>query len=505
MKKLTKNILPSLRHKNILSTIGSTPLVQITSPHLLKRPDVQVFAKLEAFNPAGSVKDRLALGVIEWAEQNGQLSPGQTVVECSSGNTGIGLAAVCASKGYPFVCVMSESFSIERRKLMRYLGARVILTNPAHKGSGMLLKASELADKHGWFLTKQFENEANADIHEKTTGPEIIEAMEKKTVDHFFSSYGTGGTLLGIARHLRNVSPSTKIHVCEPDNAPLLFSEIKSTYSDNGTLSSPHPLWRPHLLQGWAPDFIPKLVGDAKDEGYIDHLTHVSGDAAIECAKALASREGILSGISGGGSMIAALDFANDRDKCQSGSNIVVMVPDTAERYISTPLFADIPADMTEEEIAISESTPSQPPPSIELPLVTEEALRFIEDKNKTARIVIWSLEYCEFCWTTFKLLDALNVPYTVINVDAFEYVKDNQGNQFRSGLNSITDVNTFPQIFVGGEFFGGAVDLCLSWKNNELQDKFDGMSRDGEFGGYEGDPFEFLPKWMSQNPLRST
>lgn len=214
-----------------------------------------VYVKLESENPGGSVKDRLAIGVIEWAEKHGQLKPGQTVVEASSGNTGIGLAMVCASKGYPLVVVMSESFSIERRKLMRFLGAKVILTNPAHKGTGMVIKAKELADEHGYFWPNQFENQANAWIHQQTTGPEIVEAFAAsgKPLDHFVCAYGTGGTVLGVGSYLRKESPTTKIHVCEPDNAPMLYSEIPTTYPGDGKPSTSfevaHPVWRPHLVR----------------------------------------------------------------------------------------------------------------------------------------------------------------------------------------------------------------------------------------------------------------
>ena len=225
-------------HESIVDTIGNTPIVKLQ--RMSPKPGVNVFCKLESENPGGSVKDRLALGIIEWAEQHGQLKPGQTVVEATSGNTGIGLAMVCATRGYPFVCVMSESFSIERRKLMRFLGARVVLTNPAHKATGMVIKAKELADAHGWFFPNQFENEANAWMHEMTTGPEIVDAMEEASakLDYFVVPYGTGGTLKGVAKVLRERSPQTKIIVCEPDNAPMLYSGIKTEYPANGEPST---------------------------------------------------------------------------------------------------------------------------------------------------------------------------------------------------------------------------------------------------------------------------
>lgn len=225
-------------HDSIIDTVGNTPIVKLQ--RMSPKKGVDIYVKLESENPGGSVKDRLAVGVIEWAEQNGQLKPDQTVVEATSGNTGIGLAMVCAQKGYPFVCVMAESFSIERRKLMRFLGARVVLTNPAHKGTGMVIKAKELADEHGWFFPNQFENEANAWMHEQTTGPEIVNAFEDANVklDHFVVPYGSGGTLKGVAKVLREHSPDTKIHVCEPDNAPMIFSGIETEYPESGKPST---------------------------------------------------------------------------------------------------------------------------------------------------------------------------------------------------------------------------------------------------------------------------
>jgi len=449
----------------------------------------------------GSVKDRLALGCIEWAEKEGHLKPGQTVVECSSGNTGIGLAMVCNVKGYPFVCVMAESFSIERRKLMRFLGARVILTNPAHKGTGMVIKTKELAEEHGWYWPNQFDNEANAYVHEMTTGPEILDAMENK-LDHLFLAYGTGGTLNGVSKVMKVRSPSTKIHVVEPDNAPMLFSEIKTEYptgeGELKTFKEPHPCWRPHLLQGWAPDWIPSLVEKASSR--IDNIAHIGGDSAVATSKALAQQEGIFTGTSGGGILAAALNFANDATE---GSNIVAILPDTGERYISTPLFSGIGADMTEEEKEIAASTPSSPPPNVPLPSATKESTAFVKGNNTENKIVIWSLQSCEFCWTITQFFDKIKVPYTQINIDSFEYAKDNMGNKYRSALTELTGCNTFPQCFITGEFIGGAADACIKWKKGELQTVFKEAEVDFDTS-YEGDPFEFLPKWMSQNPLRS-
>ena len=499
---------PRAMHGSILSTVGATPLVRV-SRRLVPRADVALYAKCEAFNPMGSVKDRLAHGVIEWAEQQGELRPGQTVVECTSGNTGIGLAMVCAAKGYPFVAVMSESFSIERRKLMRFLGAKVVLTNPAHKGSGMLIKAKELAEHHGWFLPRQFENEANAAIHARTTGPEIHDAFAAagERLDHLFCSYGTGGTLKGVGRYLREVSPETKIHVCEPDNAPLLYSGVESEWNDDGTVKKAHPLWRPHLLQGWAPDFIPPLVQQAVDAGLVDALHHVGGDASIAVSQELAQSDGIFTGPSGGGCLSAAIDFCLDEEKCEKGSTVVAILPDTGERYLSTPMFKDVPSDMTEEELAIASSTPSEPPPPIDLPEVTEKARLFVQDRVSSSekKIVIFSLISCEFCWTAFGFLDAVGLgnEYESIDIDAFEFAPGNFGNEIRAAVQEKTGVATFPQVFVDGDFVGGAVDLCLQWKSGELQPKLaaSGLEVNAE---YDGDPFEFLPKWMTANPLRT-
>lgn len=382
----------------------------------------------------------------------------------------------------------------------------------------MVIKAKELADKHGYFWPNQFENDANAWIHEKTTGPEILGAFKEASlrIDHFICSYGTGGTLLGIGRYLRKHSPQTKIHVCEPSNAPMLYSEIPTKYpaedscDDNGknfpstSFDLPHPVWRPHLLQGWATDFIPKLVSSASEAKVYDSVLHVGGKDAIETAQNLAKTEGILSGTSGGGTLSAALAFA---DELTESSNIVVIIPDTGERYLSTPLFENIPADMTEEELEIAKSTPSTPPPPPGLPPATAEATEWVQNEARSSKVVIFSLEYCEFCWTLTSFLDALGVPYHKIDIDSFIYAKDNVGNKYRASLVEWTQCPTFPQFFVSGEFVGGAVDACMMWKKEELQKLFKKANikgANGNFNNYSGDPFEFLPKWMTQNPLRS-
>jgi cysteine synthase len=341
------------RFRNILETVGNTPVVKINR---LAPPDANLFVKIEAFNPLGSVKDRLALGVIEAAEHSGQLKPGQTVIEATSGNTGIGLAMVCAQKGYPLVVTMAETFSVERRKLMRFLGAKVVLTPAAQRGMGMVTKAVELAKARGWFLTRQFENEANPDIHSRTTAREILEDFKGEPLDYWVTGYGTGGTLKGVSRILAKERPDTKIIVCEPEEAQLLGSGITQQRNPDGSASAAHPSFKPHPMQGWTPDFIPKLTADAVDMGVIDRILPVSNADALRFSRELAQKEGIFVGITAGATFAGALRVCADAPK---GATILCMLPDTGERYLSTPLFADIPADMTEEELAISRSTPS--------------------------------------------------------------------------------------------------------------------------------------------------
>ena len=341
------------RYASILETIGNTPVVRINR---LAPPGVNLFVKVEAFNPLGSVKDRLAIGVIEAAEKSGALKPGQTVIEATSGNTGIGLAMVCAAKGYPLVLTMAEPFSVERRKLMRFLGAKVVITPAAERAVGMIKKMEELAAANGWFMTRQFENEANPDYHSRTTAREILDDFAGEELDYWVTGYGTGGTLKGVARVLRKESPETRIIVCEPEEAPLLGSKIEQARKPDGTPAAPHPSFKPHPMQGWTPDFIPKLTGDAVDMKALDRLLQIAGPEAIRCSKDLAAKEGIFVGITSGAAFAGALRVAAEAHK---GANILCMLPDTGERYLSTPLFADVPGDMTEEELAISRSTPS--------------------------------------------------------------------------------------------------------------------------------------------------
>jgi cysteine synthase A len=341
------------KFQNILGTVGNTPVVRINR---LAPAGSNLFVKIEAFNPLGSVKDRLALGVIEAAEQAGQLKPGQTVIEATSGNTGIGLAMVCAQKGYPLVITMAETFSVERRKLMRFLGAKVVLTPAAQRGMGMVTKAFELAKARGWFLTRQFENEANPDIHSRTTAREIIDDFKGEPLDYWVTGYGTGGTLKGVARVLAKERPDTKIIVCEPEDAQLLGSGIEQQRNPDGSAATAHPAFKPHAMQGWTPDFIPKLTADAVGTGVIDRIIAISNAEGLRFSRELAQKEGIFVGITAGATFAGALKVCADAPK---GATVLCMLPDTGERYLSTPLFADVPADMTEEELAISRSTPS--------------------------------------------------------------------------------------------------------------------------------------------------
>ncbi len=344
------------KFQNILGTVGNTPVVRINR---LAPPGIELYVKIEAFNPLGSVKDRLALGVIEAAEAAGQLKPGQTVIEATSGNTGIGLAMVCAQKGYPLVVTMAESFSIERRKLMRFLGAKVILTPAALRATGMVAKTVELARTHGWFYARQFENEANPDMHSRTTAREILDDFAGERLDYWVTGYGTGGTLKGVARVLAEERPQIKVVVCEPEDAQLLGSGLPQARNEDGSASAGHPAWKPHPMQGWTPDFIPKLTGDVVASGNIDRIIPIAGPDGIRCSQELARKEGIFVGITAGATFAGALKIAAESPP---GTTILCMLPDTGERYLSTPLFADVATDMTEEELAIARSTPLYAP-----------------------------------------------------------------------------------------------------------------------------------------------
>jgi cysteine synthase A len=303
-------------YDSILDTIGGTPIVKLQR---LAPKGVDIYVKVEAFNPGGSVKDRLALAIILDAEKRGVLKPGQTVVEATSGNTGVGLAMVCAARGYPFVAVMSDSFSVERRKLMRAYGARVLLTPAAERGTGMVKKAKELAEKHGWFWASQFENPANPAYHRSTTGPEILKDFAGRRLDYFVSGWGTGGTLTGVGEMLKLARPEVKVIGAEPAGAALLAGKE----------------WQPHKIQGWNPDFIPKVL----NREVIDEIKLIPDERSREVARALAAQEGIFVGLSCGGTLAAALEVAEDAPK---GSVLLAMLPDTGERYLSTYLFEGV-------------------------------------------------------------------------------------------------------------------------------------------------------------------
>lgn len=341
-----------VRYDSVLDTIGNSPVIRINN---LAPDHVTLYVKAEFFNPAASVKDRLAVNIIEAAEREGRLKPGQTVVEATSGNTGIGLAMVCAQKGYPLVVTMADSFSVERRRLMRLLGAKVVLTPRAEKGFGMYNKAVELAEANGWFLAHQFETKDNADIHESTTAPEIVADFAGERLDYVVTGYGTGGTVSGMGRVLRKERPETKIILTEPANAQIVGSgDAQGRNADNSPAHS-HPAFEPHPIQGWTPDFIPAVLQEAIDERYYDDLIPVAGSDGVKHAKLLAQKEGILTGISGGSTFAISMEIAKQADP---GSVILCMLPDTGERYLSTPLFEDIPEDMDEAEQALSKSTP---------------------------------------------------------------------------------------------------------------------------------------------------
>ncbi len=303
-------------YDNILQTIGNTPIVRL---HRMGPDNVELYAKVESFNPMASVKDRLAIAIVTDALQKGALKPGQTVIEATSGNTGIALAMVCAALGHPFVATMADSFSMERRKIMRGLGAKVILTPAAERGTGMVKKAEELGEKHGWFVARQFENPANPAYHASTTGPEILSDFAGRRLDYWVTGYGTGGTMTGAGRVIKTARPEVTIVVTEPEAATLLAG------SD----------WAPHKIQGWTPDFIP----DVLDREIYDELRSISDDRAIAVAKELAAREGIFAGISSGATLATALDVAAE---AADGSVILAMLPDTGERYLSTPLFEGV-------------------------------------------------------------------------------------------------------------------------------------------------------------------
>ena len=487
-------------YNNILETIGNTPVVKINK---LAPPHVDIYAKIEAFNPMASVKDRLALGVIQTAEKDGSLKPGQTVVEATSGNTGIALAMVCAQKGYPLVITMAENFSVERRKMMRFLGAKVILTPAAEKGTGMLAKAMELADKHGWFLPRQFENPANPDTHSHTTAREILNDFKERGLDYWVSGFGTGGTLKGVARVLKAESPNTTIVACEPNNSAILGSGVVQQFMDDGLPAASHPSFRPHLMQGWSPDFIPKLAGDVLEQRLVDKILGVDGADSLRLAKELAQKEGIFCGITAGATFAAALSVA---ETAPEGSSILCMLPDTGERYLSTALFDGVAAEMNDEEVAVSHSTPrfrfdvAAPTgaPAAAPVAAKTEALNFVNEtiNNPKAPVVMFALEWCEFCWSVRKMFADVGIPFSSIDLDSIAYQKDGLGGDIRAALLEQIGSPTIPQIFVGGRHIGGCTEAFDAFNDGSLQKML--VENSVVFDQSKNpDAYGFLPTWL--------
>ncbi len=481
---------------SILSTIGATPTVRLNN---IGPDHVSLYAKLEAFNPMGSVKDRLALAVIETAEREGVLQPGQTVIEATSGNTGIGLAMVCAQKGYPLIIVMAENFSLERRKLLRFLGAKVLLTPAAERGTGMRALAERLAETHGWFFARQFENEVNADIHSATTAREILADFAELGLDHWVTGFGTGGTLKGTARVLKAESPATKIVVAEPENSQILASDIPQARRPDGAAARSHPNARAHPMQGWSPDFIPKLAEDARADGLIDVFAPVSGHAALTTARTLAAREGIFCGPSGGATLAAALQIA---EAAAPGARILAMIPDTGERYLSTPLFEHIDVAMNAEEIAIATSVPAptRPKPGprdTARPAPELDAVVFVEDAlaDPLSPVVMFGFEWCEFCWSVRKLFERTGVAFRAIDVDSAAFREDDRGGKILRALFDRTGQRTMPQVFVGGTLVGGATEVLTAFDDGALQNRLAQLDPPIVPGPAE-DAIALLPAW---------
>jgi cysteine synthase A len=372
----------------------------------------------------------------------------------------------------------------------------------------MLAKAVELAEEHGWFLVRQFENEANADAHSKTTAPEILADFADRRLDYWVSGFGTGGTLKGVSRVLKEKSPHTKIMVCEPDNSPILGSGIPQERLTDGTPRDSHPLFRPHLMQGWSPDFIPKLTEDVVDAKLIDGIVPIDGNAALYMSKALAQQEGIFVGISAGATLAGAVAVA---EKAAPGSNILCMLPDTGERYLSTPLFEDIPADMTADEENIARSTPNyrfdSPPPAppaggdaeqASAPIVAEDAREFLRSvtADKEMPVVLFALEWCEFSWSVRKMFAHYDIPYRSVDLDSVAYQEGNRGGKIRAAIQEQTGLKTIPQIYIGGKHVGGATELFDAAKDGTMEKllKQSGVSWNQSV---KRDPYTFLPGWL--------
>ena len=365
---------------------------------------------------------------------------------------------------------------------MRFLGAKVVLTPAELKGSGMLAKATELAEKHGWFLVRQFENEANADAHTRTTAPEILEAFGDQKLDYWVSGFGTGGTLKGVSRYLKAESPDTKDHRVRAGQRPDSGSGIPQERLADGTPRESHPLFRPHLMQGWTPDFIPKLTEDVVDANHIDGIVPIDGNDALRLSRELAQQEGIFVGTSGGATLAGALAVA---EKAAPGSNVLCMLPDTGERYLSTPLFDDIPVEMSEEEqidhafhaeLLLWCAATAAPAPaeetaeevSVEAP---DDAVAFLDEATHDSDnpVVLFALEWCEFCWSVRKMLAHYEVPYKAVDLDSVAYQEGNKGGNIRKAIEAQTGLKTIPQIYIGGKHVGGATDLFDAAKDGTM------------------------------------
>jgi cysteine synthase A len=392
--------------------------------------------------------------------------------------------------------------------MLRFLGAKVVLTPASEKGTGMLNKAIELAEKHGWYLCRQFENEANADVHSKTTAQEIIADFEDEQLHYFVSGFGTGGTLKGVARALKAWDAKTRVVAAEPDNAQLLGSGIAQPRGFDGSPSASHPSFRPHLMQGWSPDFVSKLTDDAIRDGLVDQVVPVSGGEATKLSRELARQEGIFVGTSSGATLAAALEIAR---RSAPGTNIVCMLPDTGERYMSTPLFDDIREEMNEEETALSRSTPhyrfdapSAPAPkqqgakpeesaAVEL---DADAERFVRETVSQQPVVMFALEWCEFSWSARKLFSRLGINCCSVDLDSVEYQEGDRGGKIRAALAQRTGAVTIPQIFIGGEHVGGCTELFDIYGDGTMLRKLDEIGVDYQ-ASVEVDAYGLLPRWL--------
>jgi cysteine synthase A len=409
---------------------------------------------------------------------------------------------VCAQKSYPLVIVMAESFSVERRKLLRFLGAKVILTPAASKGSGMIEKAAQLAEKHGWFLCRQFDNAANWQTHAETTAEEILAAFGPDGLDYFVSGVGTGGTMLGVASVLKARSPATRIIGCEPENAQILASGRVHPMRADGVPSVSHPVFRPHPMQGWTPDFVPPLALKAIEAKLIDTIEPVIGEDAIAWSRKLAAREGIFCGISSGGTFAAAIAVASRAPK---GSRILAILPDTGERYLSTPLFAGIPEQMTDEEMALSNSTPGhRMDGSVQVAIapparpVAEEDVAALNGLIDCAEepIVIFGLEWCEFTWSVQRFLSRAGITFRTINLDAADLRSQGLSERLRWALRSKVNSATLPQVFFKGRYIGGATETLTIFQGRQLDAELEafGVSVEEEV---LADATTHLPSWI--------